>query len=118
MSDSAHKFSGAWLTDIDDTLIRSGVRPDDEWIASLADFIRRLQTHNIVWAPVSGVAINMMGPRLLFRLPEDVLSHVIYYGGEGGIKSYYHFDTAKWYSPEYYQKNFTDAQAFAYSYAT
>ena len=25
-------YKGAWLTDIDDTLIESGVMPDDEWI--------------------------------------------------------------------------------------
>jgi 2-phosphoglycerate kinase len=106
-----NNYSGAWLTDIDDTLIRSGHYPDDEWIDSLANFIRRLQKHNIIWVPVSGVAINKMGSRLLFRLPKDVLSHVIYYGGEGGIKSYYDNDAGKWHSPEYFQRKFSDAQA-------
>ncbi len=111
MSESVNNFSGAWLTDIDDTLIRSGHYPDDEWIASLVSFIRRLQAHNIAWVPVSGVAINKMGARLLFRLPEDVLSHVIYYGGEGGVKSYYNSATQKWHSPESFQQNFSDVQA-------
>lgn len=111
MAQTINKFSGAWLTDIDDTLIRSGYFPDDAWIQSLATFIRRLQAHNIVWAPVSGVAINKMGSRLLFRLPEDVLSHVVYYGGEGGVKSYYDSTAEKWNSPESYQRNFSDVQA-------
>ena len=111
MLDPIDRFSGAWLTDIDDTLIRSGYFPDDDWIQSLAVFIRRLQSHNIVWVPVSGVAINKMGARLLFRLPKDVLSHVIYYGGEGGVKSYYDSAEDKWSSPESYQRNFSDVQA-------
>ena len=76
MLDPIDRFSGAWLTDIDDTLIRSGYFPDDDWIQSLAVFIRRLQSHNIVWVPVSGVAINKMGARLLFRLPKDVLVEI------------------------------------------
>ena len=111
MSQLAKDFTGAWLTDIDDTLIRSGHYPDDEWIASLAGFIRQLQKHNIVWAPVSGVAINKMGARLLFRLPKDVLSHVIYYGGEGGVKSFYDASNSQWCSPESFQRNFSDVQA-------
>lgn len=111
MSKLANNFSGAWLTDIDDTLIRSGHYPDDEWIASLADFIRQLQKYNIVWAPVSGVAINKMGARLLFRLPKDVLSHVIYYGGEGGVKSYFKSETDRWYSPDSFKRSFSDVQS-------
>jgi len=111
MPDLNNRFSGAWLTDIDDTLLRSGHYPDDVWIQSLADFIRRLKAHNIVWAPVSGVAINKMGARLLFRLPKDVLSHVVYYGGEGGVKSYYDAAHDKWHSPKDFQRNFSDMQA-------
>lgn len=104
------KFKGAWLTDIDDTLIPSGHKPDDEWIRSLAKFIADLKKHNIVWAPVSGVALEKMGPRLLHRLPHDVLTHVIYYGGEGGTKSYFNSAAQKWVSPEIYQRHFTDEQ--------
>lgn len=107
------KFKGAWLTDIDDTLIPSGHKPDDEWIRSLTKVIAELKKHNIVWAPVSGVALAKMGPRLLYRLPDDVLSHIIYYGGEGGTKSYFDPATRKWLSPEKYQRNFSDAQALA-----
>ncbi|MBL4712820.1 MAG: hypothetical protein JKX75_10080 [Gammaproteobacteria bacterium] len=110
MSTSVNKYSGAWLTDIDDTLIRSGMCPDDKWIHSLVKFIRRLKAHNVLWAPVSGVALDKMGPRLLFRLPKDVLSHVIYYGGEGSAKSYYDDTTNQWRSSESFQRNFSDAQ--------
>ena len=85
----SHIFSGAWLTDIDDTLIPSGQKPDKQWIETLSDFIRILKQYNILWAPVSGVAIEKMGDRLLYRLPTDILSHVIYYGGEGSSKSYF-----------------------------
>lgn len=106
-------FSGAWLTDIDDTLIPSGHKPDEQWIASLADFIRQLKQHNILWAPVSGVAIAKMGERLLYRLPEDVLSHVIYYGGEGSAKSYFDEANKKWCHDEHFQQNFSDAQTLA-----
>ena len=105
------KFKGAWLTDIDDTLIPSGHKPDDEWIRSLAKFIAELKKHGIVWAPVSGVSLEKMGPRLLYRLPEEVLSHVIYYGGEGSTKSYFNSTTQQWVSPEKYQRHFTDEQA-------
>ncbi|HID80866.1 MAG TPA: hypothetical protein EYH06_11685 [Chromatiales bacterium] len=108
---SKSNFKGAWLTDIDDTLIPSGHKPDDEWIRSLAKFIAVLKKHNIVWAPVSGVALEKMGPRLLYRLPAAVLSHVIYYGGEGSTKSLFDSTTQQWVSPEKYQRLFTDEQA-------
>jgi len=106
-------FSGAWLTDIDDTLIPSGHKPDDQWITSLADFIRQLKQHNILWAPVSGVAIDKMGERLLYRLPEDVLSHVIYYGGEGSTKSSFDEANKNGCHDEDFQQNFSDAQTLA-----
>ncbi|MCK5665152.1 MAG: hypothetical protein KAI17_16795, partial [Thiotrichaceae bacterium] len=106
-------FSGAWLTDIDDTLIPSGHRPDEQWIACLADFIRSLKQHNILWAPVSGVAIAKMGERLLYRLPADVLSNVIYYGGEGSTKSYFDEKKQVWCHDENFQQNFNDAQTLA-----
>jgi 2-phosphoglycerate kinase len=111
MSGSTSSFTGAWLTDIDDTLVRSGDYPDDDFIASLSEFIRQLKMKNIVWCAVSGVALNKMGPRLLFRLAEDVLSHVLYYGGEGGIKSSYCQNKKSWISPEYFQRNFSDEQS-------
>ncbi|MGD8677706.1 MAG: hypothetical protein PVG16_01765, partial [Chromatiales bacterium] len=76
-------FKGAWLTDVDDTLLKSGHRPDDHWIGELAQFVRTLRKHGILWAPVSGVAISKMGPRMLYRLPEELLDNVFYFGGEG-----------------------------------
>ncbi len=107
------KYAGAWLTDIDDTLFKSGEFPDDEQIAALADFVRVLKKHDILWAPVSGVAIEKMGPRILYRLPRDVLSHVIYYGGEGSTR--HHFDEAQeqWLADPRFQRNFSDAQSLA-----
>jgi len=110
---SANLYSGAWLTDIDDTLIPSGKKPDDQWIAALADFIRVLQRNNILWAPVSGVAIAKMGDRLLYRLPEDVLSHVIYYGGEGSTRSFFDKTKESWCNDVSFQRNFSDAQSLA-----
>lgn len=110
---SQQSFAGAWLTDIDDTLIPSGKKPDDEWIAALADFVRVLKQNNILWAPVSGVAIAKMGDRLLYRLPEDVLSHVMYYGGEGSTKSRFNPENNSWFNEESFQRNFSDAQALA-----
>ena len=106
-------YSGAWLTDVDDTLIASGVQPDDDWISKIVDFIRVLKAGNIAWVPVSGVSIIKMGPRLLYRLPADVLSHVLYYGGEGSTKNYFDLNTDSWRSEASFQRDFTDAQAMA-----
>ncbi len=107
------KFKGAWLTDIDDTLLASGESPDDSWMASLTSFIEKLKQHNIVWAPVSGVALAKMEPRLLHHLPENILSHVIYYGGEGSSKSVFNFKHKSWGSISDFERNFSDAQALA-----
>jgi 2-phosphoglycerate kinase len=106
-------FAGAWLTDIDDTLIPSGACPDDVWINRLVDFIRVLKSHDILWAPVSGVSIEKMGERLLYRLPEDILSHVRYYGGEGSMKHFYDFAQKEWVYDESFCRHFSDAQAIA-----
>lgn len=106
-------YKGAWLTDVDDTLLKSGYRPEDEWIGELADFVRVLKKHGIAWVPVSGVAINKMGPRMLYRLPEDVLSHVFYFGGEGSAKSHYDADSGKWLDDPAFKRHFSDAQALA-----
>lgn len=106
-------FKGAWLTDVDDTLLKSGFRPEDDWIEELADFVRILKKHGIAWVPVSGVAISKMGPRMLYRLPEDVLSHVFYFGGEGSAKSHYDFDSGKWLDDPKFARHFSDAQALA-----
>ncbi len=106
-------YQGAWLTDVDDTLFKSGERPSDEQIRQLSEFIRVLKAHNIVWAPVSGVAIDKMGPRLLFRLPDDVLDHVIYYGGEGSSKHVFDPDSKAWQHDTDFERHFSTAQALA-----
>lgn len=107
------QYKGAWLTDIDDSLLGSGDTPDDIWMASLVRFITVLKHHNILWAAVSGVAISKMGPRLLNRLPENILSHVIYYGGEGSAKSIFDFKENVWVDITSFSRTFSDAQALA-----
>ncbi len=106
-------YQGAWLTDVDDTLFRSGEFPDDDRIAALAEFLRTLKAHRVLWAPVSGVAIEKMGPRLLYRLPEDVRDNVIYYGGEGSSKHYYDRKKGEWVRDEGFERHFSTAQALA-----
>lgn len=101
------------MTDIDDTIIESGEMPDDHWINWLSEKIRILKQYNIVWVPMSGVALVKLGPRVLYRLPEDVLSHVIYYGGDGSQKYYYSFSESCWKEDEKFKTTFSDAQAIA-----
>lgn len=108
-----HKFSGAWLTDIDDTLIESGETPDDQWIAWLADKIGVLKQNNILWIPMSGVALVKLGPRILYRLPEDLLSHVMYYGGDGSQKYTYSVENRDWTEDKDFNTVFSDAQGIA-----
>ena len=106
-------FKGAWLTDVDDTLLKSGFRPGDEWIGELAGFVSKLKSHGILWAPVSGVALGKMGPRMLYRLPEELLSHVCYFGGEGSTRSHYDVASGKWVDDPVFKRHFSDAQALA-----
>lgn len=42
---------GAWVTDIDDTLIESGVTPSDIWIEWLSEKIRILRDSGILLCP-------------------------------------------------------------------
>ncbi len=107
------RFKGAWMTDIDDTIIMSGEMPDDKWIKWIAQRIERLNRHNILWIPMSGVAIVKLGPRILYRLPENVLDGVLYYGGDGSQKYYFNGKEGKWAEDVDYQRVFTDAQALA-----
>ena len=67
---------GAWMTDIDDTLVYSGEMPDENKINQLADFISTLKKYHILWVPMSGVAMVKLGPRILFRLPSEVLARI------------------------------------------
>jgi 2-phosphoglycerate kinase len=106
-------FKGAWLTDVDDTLLKSGHRPDDDWIGELAEFVRTLRKHGILWAPVSGVAISKMGPRMLYRLPEELLDNVFYFGGEGSTRSHYDPACSSWVDDPAFKRHFSDAQALA-----
>ena len=106
-------FSGAWLTDIDDTLIESGVMPDDRWMAWLSEKIQILNNHGIVWVPMSGVALVKLGPRILYRLPERLRLGVLYYGGDGSELYYYAESEKKWMSDNDFKRIFTDAQALA-----
>ena len=104
---------GAWLTDVDDTLLKSGHRPDDEWIGQLAEFVSTLRKHGILWAPVSGVAISKMGPRMLYRLPKELLDNVFYFGGEGSTRSHYDAASDSWIDDPVFKRHFSDAQALA-----
>lgn len=107
------RFNGAWVTDIDDTLLDSGADPTQEWIDAQAAFIRKLQALNIVWVPMSGVAIEKAGPRLIYRLAQDVCSHVIYYGGDGSAKLTYDLKSDQWLEDRAFLRYFSDAQAMA-----
>lgn len=107
------RFNGAWVTDIDDTLLESGAYPTREWIDAQAAFIRKLQALNIVWVPMSGVAIEKAGPRLIYRLAQDVCSHVIYYGGDGSAKLSYDLKSDQWLEDRTFLRYFSNAQAMA-----
>jgi hydroxymethylpyrimidine pyrophosphatase-like HAD family hydrolase len=106
-------YSGVWMTDIDDTLIESGEMPDETWIKWLTDKIRVFKKYNIAWVPMSGVAIVKLGPRILYRLPEDVLSHVMYYGGDGSQKYFYDTEHGMWAEDKTFRTVFSDAQGLA-----
>ena len=106
-------FNGAWLTDIDDTLIESGIMPDDEWIEWLAEKLRILKKYKIVWVPMSGVALVKLGPRILYRLPEDIAVDILYYGGDGSELYYYDSNKKGWDSDKTFRRVFSDAQAVA-----
>ncbi len=108
-----HKYAGAWLTDIDDTLIESGEMPSDQWMNWLSERIRILKKNNIAWIPMSGVALIKLGPRILYRLPQDVLSHVLYYGGDGSQKYLFSKADGQWREDAGFTAVFSDAQGIA-----
>lgn len=107
------RFVGAWMTDIDDTIILSGEMPDENWIRWISEKIERLNRHNILWIPMSGVAIVKLGPRILYRLPERVLDSVLYYGGDGSQKYYFDTEKKEWAEDHEYKRVFSDAQTLA-----
>ncbi|MCD6396454.1 MAG: hypothetical protein J7L71_02855 [Spirochaetaceae bacterium] len=104
---------GAWVTDIDDTLIESGATPPDVWIEWLSEKIRILNAQGLLWVPMSGVAITKLGPRILYRLPADLLPNVVYYAGDGSQKYYYDTDEKKWIEDISFQEVFTELQTIA-----
>jgi len=112
MNISDNKIVGAWMTDIDDTLVYSGEMPNTEKIDQLADFIRVLREHDILWVPMSGVAMVKLGPRILFRLPAEILDHVLYYGGDGSLKYMYDESVCSWEEDRSFSCLFSDAQAY------
>ncbi len=109
---SLTELNGAWMTDIDDTLVYSGEMPDDRKIDEIAEFIRILKKHNIIWVPMSGVAMVKLGPRILYRLPDDILSNVIYYGGDGSLKYMYNPGIHSWLEDKSFSSLFTESQAY------
>lgn len=106
------KFSGAWMTDIDDTLVYSGEMPDDNKIREIAEFIEVLKSHKVMWVPMSGVAMVKLGPRILNRLPEGILDNVIYYGGDGSLKYVYDMDSSTWVEDTTFSRLFSEPQAY------
>ena len=106
-------FAGAWMTDIDDTIINSGITPDPQWIRWISKNIRILQKHRILWVPMSGVAMVKLGPRILYRLPKELLSGILYYGGDGSQKYFYDPEKETWLEDEHFRSVFSDAQSLA-----
>ena len=104
---------GAWITDIDDTLVESGKMPTPEIIQSLTIMVRELKKQGILWVPMSGVAMVKMGPRILYNLPEDILDNIIYYAGDGSQKYFYDPGTESWREDEGFVRLFSDGQALA-----
>ncbi len=107
------KVEGAWLTDIDDTIIFSGETPGKGWVDWLCGVLETFKKHRIMWVPMSGVALVKLGPRILYRLPEHLLSCVRYYGGDGSELYYYDENRGKWCSDDSFRCRFSDAQALA-----
>jgi len=104
---------GAWITDIDDTLVESGKTPTPKNIQSLAVVVRELKKQGILWVPMSGVAMIKLGPRILYNLPEDILDNIIYYAGDGSQKYFYNPGTETWREDEGFVRLFSDEQALA-----
>ncbi|GEM_PF-232322 len=103
-------IQGAWLTDIDDTVVWSGETPPDSFIEWLSEKIRILRKHNIYWVPMSGVAMEKLGPRILYRLDHDILDNVIYYAGDGSQKYSYDTENNIWKEDLVFKRVFTEEQ--------
>jgi len=62
---------------------------------------------------MSGVALVKLGPRILYHLPERILSGVLYYGGDGSQKYYFDSEKGEWSEDSGFSRLFTKAQALA-----
>ena len=78
-----------------------------------AEKLRILKKHKIVWVPMSGVALVKLGPRILYRLPEDIASDVLYYGGDGSELYYFDEKNKNWSFDPDFRRLFSDAQGVA-----
>ena len=99
------------MTDIDDTLVLSGEMPDQSRLDAISNFTKILKKHEILWIPMSGVAMVKLGPRILFRLPEDDFSHIFYYGGDGSLKYYFYEESREWVEDDSFSQLFSDVQS-------
>ena len=110
---SKMEIKGAWITDIDDTLIKSGETPNNSFINWLSQKIEILGKHDIYWVPMTGVAMVKLGPRILYRLPKNILSNVIYYAGDGSQKYFFSKETQNWEEDISFRRIFSDAQTLS-----
>lgn len=104
---------GAWMTDIDDTLIDSGVTPDDNSVGRIGEFIERLAGSSVAWVGMSGVSLEKIRSRFFDRLPRRLLSNVIYYSGDGSQKFSYDDASGAWREDHRFARTFTDEQGVA-----
>jgi len=104
-------YQGAWMTDIDDTLVLSGEMPDQSRLDAISSFTKILKKHEILWIPMSGVAMVKLGPRILFRMPKDDFSHIFYYGGDGSLKYFFDKESSEWKEDNNFSQLFSDAQS-------
>ena len=104
-------YQGAWMTDIDDTLVLSGEMPDQSRLDAISNFTKILKKHEILWIPMSGVAMVKLGPRILFRLPKNDFSHIFYYGGDGSLKYFFDEESKEWKEDNNFSRLFSDAQS-------
>ena len=62
---------------------------------------------------MSGVALVKLGPRILYRLPEELASGILYYGGDGSELYYFDDESGEWCSDPEFKRLFSDAQGVA-----
>ncbi len=107
------KICGAWVTDVDDTVIMSGNLPTNEIISTLSGLITELKKRHVLWVAMSGVAMAKIGSRLLYKLPEELLDNIVYYAGDGSQSFTFNPGTRMWVEDNGFRRIFSDAQALA-----